>query len=386
MSTDLAAAGIPAQAAAPRWSTEIRSDDGALDTLAEEWDALAARCRTATPFQAAAWQCSWWSSYGRPGALVVVLVRRDGRLVGAGAFQRCGPLPGGLRGLGSGLIDFTDVLLDDSCRERAAEEFAAALPLTRPWHSLDLREVHPEAAVQLVFEHWRGRRHRLADSLCQYLPAVPMEQLLKRLPGKTAQRSRVKLRKIAECGVEVRPTAPEDVPEAIAGLLRLHFLQWQERGVTREHRTERFARHLTASTAGLVAGGGAAVHQYRLDGELVAVNLLLLCPSFGGLYMYGAHPRLRERLDIAGLLFGTALDEVVGQGIPVLSLLRGQEPYKQRWRPDRLPNQRLLFGPRRVAPALAVLALGARARRAAVRVLGGSLPGLKEALAARRRS
>ncbi|MER7843414.1 GNAT family N-acetyltransferase [Kitasatospora sp. NPDC096077] len=386
MSTEARAAGLPAQSAVPVWTTELRREDDALDTLAEEWDDLVARCRTATFFQAAVWQCSWWRHYGRPGALLVVLVRRDGRLVGAGAFMRRGGPFGGLTGLGAGLVDYGDVLLDDDCADRAAAEFAAALPLTRPWHWLELREVHPEAAVQRVYEHWRGSRRRHQDSLCQYLPAVPMERLLKRVPGKTAQRSRVKLRKIAEAGVQVRSTPVDEVPAALEGLLRLHFLQWQERGVTAEHRTERFARHLTESTVGLVASGRAAVHRFHLNGELVAVNLLLLCPSFGGLYMYGAHPVLRERLDIAGLLFSAALDETVGAGIPVLGLLRGQEPYKQRWRPDRMPNQRLLLGPAGAAPAAAARAGTVLARAAAVHQLRTRFPRLKEALLARRRA
>ncbi|MEU9044015.1 MULTISPECIES: GNAT family N-acetyltransferase [unclassified Kitasatospora] len=386
MSTETRSAGRTARSAASSWTTELRCEDDALDTLAEEWDDLAARCRTATFFQAAAWQRSWWRHYGRPGGLVVVLVRRDGRLVGAGAFRRRGGPFGGLTGLGAGLADYTDVLLDDECADRAAAEFAAALPLTRPWHWLELREVHPEAAVQRVYAHWRGDRRRFEDSLCQYLPAVPMERLLKRLPGKTAQRSRVKLRKIAEAGVQVRSTPPAEVAEALEELLRLHFLQWQVRGVTPEHRTERFARHLTESTTGLVATGRAAVHQFHLDGQVVAVNLLLLCPSFGGLYLYGAHPVLRERLDIAGLLFGAALDETVGAGIPLLGLLRGQEPYKQRWRPDRLPNQRLLLGPSGPAPAVLVRAGAVRARQAAAHQLRTCFPRLKEALLARRRS
>ncbi|MFG2822135.1 GNAT family N-acetyltransferase [Kitasatospora sp. NPDC048365] len=365
------------------WTSEVLRTDDALDRVAEEWDDLFGRCRTATPFQAAGWLCSWWRHYGTPGALVVVLVRRDGRLVGAAALRRRGPF-GGLTNLGAGLVDFTDVLLDEGCADRAAAELAAALPLRRPWHSLELREVHPEAAVQKVFAAWSGRRHRFADSLCQYLPAVPMEELLKRLPGKTAQRSRVKQRKIAESGVEVRATAPEEVAEAVRGLLRLHFEQWQDRGVTPEHRAPRFAAHLTESTTALVATRRAAMHRYWLDGELVAVNLLVLCPSFGGLYMYGAHPRLRERLDIAGLLFGVALDEVRDAGVPVLSLLRGQEPYKQRWRPDQLSNQRLVLGPGRLAPFAAARAARVRLRGAAVHLLRTRLPRVKEALAARR--
>ncbi|MEV7935677.1 MULTISPECIES: GNAT family N-acetyltransferase [unclassified Kitasatospora] len=385
MSTETRHAGLPAQPAAPGWTTELRREDDALDTLAEEWDDLAARCRTATFFQAADWQRSWWRHYGSPGSLLVVLVRRDGLLVGAGAFRRRGGPLGGLTALGAGLVDYSDVLLDDDCADRAAAEFAAALPLTRPWHSLELREVHPEAAVQRVYEHWHGRRRRYQDSLCQYLPAVPMDRLLKRVPGKTAQRSRVKLRKIAEAGVQVSSTPAAEVPAALEGLLRLHFLQWQERGVTPEHRTERFARHLTESTVGLVATGRAAVHQFRLNGELVAVNLLLLCPSFGGLYMYGAHPVLRERLDIAGLLFSAALDETVGAGVPLLGLLRGQEPYKQRWRPDQLSNQRLLFGPPGPAPAAVARSGAVRVRQQAAHVLRTRFPRLKEALLARRR-
>ncbi|GAA0697823.1 GNAT family N-acetyltransferase [Kitasatospora atroaurantiaca] len=385
MTTETSAVGVPAQSAAPRWQTEVRRENDALDALAAEWDDLASRCPTATSFQAGAWVRSWWRHYGRPGALVVVLVRCDGRLVAAAALQRRGPF-GGLTNLGGGLVDFTDVLLDDSCADRAAAELAGALPLHRPWHSLELREVHPEAAAQRVFRHWRGRRHRFDDSLCQYLPAVPMEELLKRLPGKTAQRSRVKQRKIAEADVEVRSATPEEVPEVVEELLRLHFLQWQERGVTAEHRTERFAAHLVESTTGLVATRRAALHRYWLDGEPVAVNLLLLCPSFGGLYMYGAHPALRERLDIAGLLFGVSLDEVRSAEIPVLSLLRGQEPYKQRWRPDQLHNQRLVLGPGRFAPFAAARAVRVRTRQAVVHVLRTRLPRLKEALVARRRS
>ncbi|MFJ9442640.1 GNAT family N-acetyltransferase [Kitasatospora sp. NPDC101235] len=386
MSTETRRSVLPAPSTAPAWTTEVRCEDDALDALAEEWDDLAARCRTATFFQASHWQRSWWRHYGRPGSLLVVLVRRDGRLVGAGAFVRRGGPLGGLTGLGGGLVDYTDVLLDDECADRAAAEFAAALPLARPWQWLELREVHPEAAVQRVYEHWRGSRRRYQDSLCQYLPAVPMDQLLKRVPGKTAQRSRVKLRKIAEAGVKVRSTPVAEVPQALDGLLRLHFLQWQARGITPEHRTERFARHLSESTTGLVAAGKAAVHQFHLDGRLVAVNLLLLCPSFGGLYMYGAHPALRERLDIAGLLFSAALDETVGAGVPVLGLLRGQEPYKQRWRPDQLSNQRLLLGPAGAAPAAAVRAGAVCARQAAAHQLRTRFPRLKEALLARRRS
>ncbi|MFF7634512.1 GNAT family N-acetyltransferase [Kitasatospora sp. NPDC008050] len=370
--------GEPVAPEALRWTAETHRDEQALTRLAPEWEALAARCRTATPFQSAAWQASWWHNYGRPGALRVVLVRRDGVLVGAAALRRT--RTGTLTGLGGGLIDFTDVLLDDACAAEAAAVLARALPLRLPWQALELREVRPGSAAHQVYAHWHGRRHQLLDSVCQHLPAVPMEQLLARLPGRTAQRSRAKQRKLLESGVVARRVPAEEVGPAMDDLLRLHALQWQSRTVTAEHVSERFAGHLRESTAALALAGQAVVYRYYLDEELMAVDLLLCCPSFTGLYLYGAHPRLRERIDIAGLLFGTSLEETVRAGIPEISLMRGEEPYKERWRPDREHNHRLLLGPRHFACALSVRLSLARVRAAAVPRLRGPVRRLRELL------
>ncbi|GAA1959819.1 GNAT family N-acetyltransferase [Kitasatospora viridis] len=362
--------GDPAgPAEAVRWQTEVRRDDGALDELAAEWDDLAERCATATPFQAAAWQASWWRQYGRPGRLRVVLVRRGGRLVAATALHRT--RGGVLTALGGGLIDCTDLLLDDRYTDEAAARLAAALPLRRPWQALELREVPPGSAAHQVYAHWSGRRHQLLDSLCQHLPAVSMERMYDRMPGRTAQKRRAKQRKLEAVGVRAERVEPAAVPAAMGELLRLHALQWETRGVTPEHTTERFRAHLAESTAGLAERGQAVVYRYHLDGELVAVDLLLLGRTFAGLYLYGAHPGLRERLDVAGLLFATGLAEAVAAGVPVISLMRGDEPYKSRWRPDREHNHRLLLGPRRGAVLLSL-------RLAAVRGRAALAPRLRE--------
>jgi hypothetical protein len=367
---------IPAPARpAASWQAELRCDDIALEELAEEWDELANRCRSATPFQAAGWLASWWRAYGRPGALRVVLVRRDGVLVGAAALAR--RRSGTLTGLGGGLVDYTDVLLDDEHAAEAATRLAAALPVRRPWHALELREVRPGSAAHLLYAAWAGRRHQLPDSLCQYLPAVPMEELLTRLPGRSAQRVRAKQRKAQQSGVEIDRVPPEETAAAVHELLRLHALQWEDRGVTREHLSDRFRVHLAESTTTLAHQGKAVLHCYRLDGEPVAVNLMLLGRSLAGLYLYGAHPRLRERLDIAVLLFGAAIEEARRAEIPLLGLMRGEEPYKERWRPDRERNLRLLFGPRRGAVRLTLRLAAVRTRSALAPHLRGPVRRLR---------
>ncbi|MYV67387.1 glycosyl transferase family 1, partial [Streptomyces sp. SID2131] len=119
--------------------TEVCRDEEGFGRLAAEWTALYGRCSSATPFQSHSWLHSWWLSYGRPGALRVVLVRRgDGALVAAAPLMRArGPLPV-LTLLGGSITDFADVLLDDDCPE-AAPALARAVARAARGAVVDLR-------------------------------------------------------------------------------------------------------------------------------------------------------------------------------------------------------------------------------------------------------
>ncbi|MCX4983112.1 GNAT family N-acetyltransferase [Streptomyces sp. NBC_00572] len=348
--------------------TEICRDEESFGGLAAEWTALYGRCSTATPFQSHAWLHSWWLSYGRPGALRVVLVRRaDGELVAAAPLMRArGPLPV-LTQLGGSITDFTDVLLDDGCPE-AAPALARALARTARGAVIDLREVRPGAAVEQVLAHWPGPRRRLPDSLCLELPAVPMEGLLERIPSGKAQRVRAKLRKLDALGIDARVVPGADVPAALDRLLKLHQLQWQGRGVTAEHTSERFAQHLTRAVRPMVERGDAMVTEFRLAGDVVAADLTLMSPRLAGGYLYGADPSLRARkVDVATMLLRHGAGETSTGGRATLSMLRGTEAYKHHWRPETVGNQRLMLSGRGTAPLLRLRASAADARRWAAR-------------------
>nr|WP_254705981.1 GNAT family N-acetyltransferase [Streptomyces vilmorinianum] len=344
--------------------------DGAeFGRLGARWASLYARCSTATPFQSHSWLHSWWVSYGTPGALRVVLVRReDGELVAAAPLMRArGPLPV-LTQLGGAITDFTDVLLDDACPQ-AAPALARALARAARGAVIDLREVRPGAAAERVFAGWRGPRRRLADSLCLELPAVPMDALLERIPSGKAQRVRAKLRKLDALGIDEHIVTGEEVPAALERLLKLHQLQWQGRGVTVEHTSDRFAQHLARAVRPMVECGDARVTEFRLAGDVVAADLTLMSPRLAGGYLYGADPVLRARkIDVATMLLRHGARETSASGRATLSMLRGTEPYKQHWRPETVPNQRLILaaGPG-TAPLLWLRAGAANGRRWAAR-------------------
>ncbi|MER6015764.1 GNAT family N-acetyltransferase, partial [Streptomyces bluensis] len=342
---------------------ELCTDEREFAGLGPAWARLHARCSAATPFQSHAWLHSWWLSYGRRGRLRIVLVREGGELLAAAPLTLLrSPLPA-LVPLGGAISDHADVLIDDERADLAAGALTARLSDLARTALIDFREVRPGAAVERVYDLWRGPRRRLADSVCLELPAWPMEELLTRLPAARAQRVRAKLRKLAHLGVEPRAVPPDEVGTALRTMLDLHRLQWQGRTVTTEHLRPRFHEHLVRSLGPMVRSGDAVVTEFRLDGDVLAVDVTLLSRRLACGYLYGAHPRLRERkADVATMLLHACAEHASGGGHQGLSMLRGAEPYKLHWRPETVVNQRLLLARRRTAPLLSAVVCAAAAR------------------------
>ncbi|MEU0406803.1 GNAT family N-acetyltransferase [Streptomyces griseorubiginosus] len=343
------------------YTTHLVTDERSFAELGPEWDGLYRRCETATPFQSHAWLHSWWLSYGRPGRLRLVLVRHGGELVAAAPLMRVGrPVPS-LVPLGGAISDYGDVLLDDERGEEAVAALTEGLARAARTALVDFREVRPGGAAERIHDHWTGPRRRVGDSVCLELPAVPMDELVARLPSaKAQQRVRAKLRKLTSLGVERHVVEPDEVDKALRRLIELHQLQWQGRKVTSEHLRPRFRDHLVRAVGPMVASGDAVVTEFRLDDDVVAVDLTLLSRRLAGGYLYGAHPCLRERkADVAVML----LDACSAHARGTLSLLRGTEPYKRHWRPEPVVNQRLLLARTHTAPLLTAVVCDVAARR-----------------------
>jgi CelD/BcsL family acetyltransferase involved in cellulose biosynthesis len=298
-------------------------------------------------------------------------VRHDGRLVGVAPLmlrRRAGcPV---LTPLGVPFSDFTDVLLDDDVAAEAAARLVEALHAEPGWQAVHLPEVRPRGAAGLLAAAWPGGGRRIPASLCLELPATGMEELVRELPSHSRKTVRRRLNQLDRSGLEVGEVAPDDAARAVGDLLRLHGAQWQGRGVNRAHLSPQFRAFLTGATGDMIATGRAVLFEYRLDGCLVASSLVLLSPELAGGYLFGADPALRERVDVTTMLLADALPLAHRRGCATMSMLRGAEEHKRRWRPAESLNEGLLLvrpgSARGSAYAIGVAALR-RARRAAVR-------------------
>ncbi|MFD9356006.1 GNAT family N-acetyltransferase [Streptomyces sp. NPDC060031] len=360
-------------------SVTLCRDPRQFAALEEPWNRLVRGCPTATPFQSHAWLHSWWLSYGKEGRLRIVLVRRGEELVGVAALMLVHrPLPL-LVPLGGGITDYFDVLVAAEYADQVVPALARGLHRAARRAVVDLREVRPGAAAEAVYGQWPGVRRKLADSTCMELPAMPFDDLVKRMPASGAQRVRAKLRKTDAAGIEEHEVTEQEVPRAVRTLLRLHEKQWRGRGVTPEHLKPRFAEHLTRATRRMVREGEGRLAEFRLDGKVVAANLTLLSGSLSGGYLYGADPDLRNRkVDVATLLLRYETARALEEGRPVVSFLRGNEPYKNHWRPETVVNQRLLMSTAALAPLLRLHESQVAGRGRVVDVLREALPAARD--------
>jgi hypothetical protein len=331
------------------WTVETVRDDAGFAALQGEWDDLVTRCGTATPFQTHAWLAAWWRNYGVRGRLRVTLVRHRGRLVGGVALRR--ERLAVLKPVGGALSDFTDVLLDDAVAGPAARVLAEGLVRQPDWRLIDLPETREGAAAGRL-----GPHRVVPASLCLELPATPTEELVRNLPSHARKTVRRRLNQIARLGLQTQVVPVEETERAVADLVRLHLAQWAGRGGNPEHRRTRFAGHLTEAVRHMVDGGQAAILEYRLDGHLVASNLVVIGRQLAGGYLYGADPALRERIDIATLLVSSTMTLAHDRGCATMSMLRGAESYKTRWRPHEARNHRMLLARRGSPLARAQLA------------------------------
>ncbi|EYD76965.1 glycosyl transferase, group 1 [Rubellimicrobium mesophilum DSM 19309] len=307
-----------------------------LFCLEAEWDALWRRCPRATPFQSPAWLLPWARHYA-PDRCGAVTLRASDQLVGL-APVFC--WEGALLLAGTGPSDRGDALLDPA-HASEAPRLLAALPQAapEPFDRLDLQQLGEDSPLLCPApEGWTEERPE-ADA-CLVAPLTG-EDGLARASGRQRSHWRHALRQLDKLGGTTGLATPEEIPEAIEDLLRLNRLRWGEAGVLADPLMQ---AHLRDAAPALVRSGLLRLHQAILDGQRIAVLLVLAGPWAHHGYNGGFDPA-HARLSPSAILVGLAMRQATREGVRHFDFLRGHEGYKRVWGAEPRPMHRRVLRP-----------------------------------------
>jgi CelD/BcsL family acetyltransferase involved in cellulose biosynthesis len=332
-----------------------------LDRWARQWDQLVDLAPLPSPFLR-----SWWltgASGGRPRFLLVV----DGdRLLGGLALEegRQLGLPC-LRLMGAGPLcpDHLDLLSVPGQEDAVIRTLAAWLRRPRA-RVLDLEGVDVGSRLIMALPG-DIRPERLTVAPWAPLPADSRAYLAGRPTGFRKTLRRASARMTAEGSAHRIRRGPSAVG-ALQALRQLHGAQWGDRS--------RFLPSFDHFAAACRLGAEfdeVAVHELTVGETVVAIMVTFEVAGRVSLYQSARLTDFRWR-DATLLLLATIITDACDRGFAEVDFLRGDEPYKNNFAPERRALLRLRGASGTTGRAILVAQTAARrAKRAAARSARG---------------
>lgn len=308
--------------------------------LQEEWEALAVRAATDSPFQTASFIRAAIAMAGTESVPAILMLRRadDNLLVGAlalgRAIARIGPFSQPVfQSLSFRRFDLTALMFDPHHADLVTAAAAAALESKRlSGHEISLYGVPGSSPLLCCMP--TTFRQRVAGPLwnADLRSAGGWEDVIRVAHQRRDIRRREKLL-VREHGAYtvVWATEPTEANAMASDFVALHSVQQAAKG-----RKSVFASAIAASAlsdylAEAVPAGSADVGTLRLDdGRVLAAEILLYSRDMA--YRYRTtYDMTWSRYGPGNILLGASVDRVIGRGYPTFELGWGTEPYKANW-------------------------------------------------------
>lgn len=308
----------------PGSGASSRLEAAGLDSLAEEWPALAAR--TGNVFATYEWASSWWRHHGQGHSPLVTACRSaDGRLVAILPLYRwsAGPLQI-LRFIGHGAADQLGPIHAAEDRDQAAA-LAREVLAKLEWdmfvgEQLPARDLWSGTLGAGVIRREGSPVLRApAGGWPEYLArrSPNFRQQLGRRERNLARRHHVAFRLVRD---------PGQLPAAMDQLFRLHQLRWDGAGSAFLHRAA-FHRDFAATA---LERGWIRLWLLELDGRPAAAWYGFRFGNVESYYQSGRDPAF-DRLSAGFVLLAHTIRAAFDDGAAEYRFGRGQDPYKYRF-------------------------------------------------------
>ncbi len=316
---------------------QIISGDAVFDELAAEWDELAARGMTDTPFQKLAYQRSWWQNLQPADSQLYSVAARtaEGSLAAVACLYLTSD--GSLRF--NGCIEETDYLDLIAAAQDAYEGwetvFASLLSNDFPaWRHLELCNIPEASPTRTVLPDVAGRFGlTVAESTIEVCPVIELpisfEAYLGSLDSKQRREIKRKLRRANGADAVLRVVnQDDDLAAAVDDFLALlQKSTFEKRDWLNEGRRALFQETAAAAQAEETL----QLLFLEVDGQKAAA---LFNFDYGGrvwVYNSGLDPDLFSALSPGVVITAWSIELAIEQGCEAFDFLRGDEAYKYRF-------------------------------------------------------
>lgn len=313
-----------------------------LRAAAPEWRSLWLEDQNATPFQSPEWLLSW-AHHFEPSDLRTIMVYDRGILAAILPFYRhldSQTEERQLLLLGAGTSDYLDGVYSPSCTDSHIRAALSLICYEDNWDTLRVFQLREGSRLRQVLEQMPlpGLRRVGAES-CSRIPAVPLDGLPRSIRD---QAKYYRNRAMRQGNLELIVAGEKDWSAAFNALERLHTSRWHnsgQPGLLADNGV--IAWHREALPL-LLRDGMLRLFTLSLDGEPIAVLYSLLDPpsrSPRTQYFYMTafsihHADLRP----GTVLMALVTEHAANEGVQIVDMLRGDEPYKRLWHPNKLPT------------------------------------------------
>ena len=303
-------------------TARVLRGEGFLEALRTPWDDLLRDAPTATPFQTPEWQAAWWRHFS-PGRRALAIEVREGRdlvglyplTLGAGPWRT-------LRAMGTGPSDYLHPLVRAGREAAVAAEIEGALRSMEGVDILDLHGLREDAPLGALANEDQAR--------CLVLDLPPTYDVFLAGLGKSL---RFDCRRLDKSPFkEGKATIETNPPDGLDVLFDLHRARWKAKRLPGAF-VGRLVPFQRAWFSEALKKDYLRLSVLRVDGVPTGA-LYAMAVGRGVFYYQAGFAPAEGSISPGTLLVAHTVRQAIDEGRSRFDFLRGDEPYKRRWKPQ----------------------------------------------------
>jgi CelD/BcsL family acetyltransferase involved in cellulose biosynthesis len=310
--------------------TEIITGPDWAEKLERPWQELVSQSDSSTPFQSWEWQSIWWKHYAKKRRPNIFCLYEGDDLVGLMPMMTSRGAWSTLRAMTSGASDYLHPIARTGYETLLAEQLAEYATGLEEVDLVDLHQIRENQPISGLLQPQKVVHQAtclvldLPDTFDAYLATLnkSLRYDVRKLDKELFTSGKARIQEIEL----------DQVQEGLDAFFETHKKRWRKRGLPGAFmgRAERFHREWAevARQRGWL-WLSLLHHEDKIVGTIYAMRFGNACYY----YQAGFDPEA-SAISPGSLLVGYTIRKAINEGLKTFDFLRGDEPYKRRWKPQ----------------------------------------------------